>query len=149
MIKNLEVYSESKLKVSKALIKKVVVLLKSDLNFEISSLIINFVSAAKITLINSEFLDHHYSTDIITFNYSDSLAVLDTELYISADDALENAARFGATFEEEIIRLVIHGILHVTGFDDKNPADRTKMKRMENKLLNKYKIVLLGKKEAL
>jgi rRNA maturation RNase YbeY len=149
VIKNLEVYSETKHKVKKTLVKKVVLLLKKDLNFEISSLVINFVSAAKITLINSEFLDHHYSTDIITFNYSDNLAVLDTELYISAEDALENAAKFRATFEEEIIRLVIHGILHVSGFDDKTSSDRAKMKRMENRLLNKYKIVLLGKKEAL
>jgi probable rRNA maturation factor len=146
VIKNLEVYSETKHKVKKTLVKKVVLLLKKDLNFEISSLIINFVSAAKITLINSEFLDHHYS---ITFNYSDNLAVLDTELYISAEDALENAARFRAAFEEEIIRLMIHGILHVSGFDDKTPSDRARMKRMENRLLNKYKIVLLGKKEAL
>lgn len=149
MIKNLEVYLETKLKIRKTLIKKVVFLLKKELNFEISSLIINFVSAAKITLINSEFLDHHYSTDIITFNYSENPAVLDTELYISADDALENSVRFRATFEEEILRLVIHGILHVTGYDDKRPSDRAKMKRMENKLLNKYKIVLLGKKEAI
>jgi len=144
VIKNLEVYSEARHKVSKALIKKVVELLKNDLKFEISSLIINFVSAAKITLINSDFLNHNYSTDIVTFNYSDSLAVIDAELFISTDDALDNAIRFKAEFTEEIIRLVIHGILHVSGFDDKEKNDRARMKRMENKLLNKYKSVLLS-----
>jgi rRNA maturation RNase YbeY len=146
VIKNLEVYSEARHKVSKALIKKVVGFLKNDLNFEISSLIINFVSAAKITLINSEFLNHNYSTDIVTFNYSDSLDMIDAELYISTDDALENALRFRAEFDEEIIRLVIHGVLHVSGYDDKEKADRARMKRMENKLLNNYKSVLLSKK---
>jgi probable rRNA maturation factor len=146
VIKNLEVYLETKHKVRKTLVNKIVTLLRKDLNFELSSLIINFVSATKITLINSEFLDHHYSTDIITFNYSDSVTVIDSELYISTDDALENAVKFKVSFEEEIIRLVIHGILHVSGYDDKLSPDKAKMKRMENKLLNKYKIVLLGGK---
>ena len=146
MIKNLDVNLEAKLKVDRSLVKQVVSLLKKDLHFEISSLIINFVSAAKITEINTAFLNHNYSTDIITFNYSDNIGEIDAEIFISVDNAQQNALKYKVLFIEEIIRLIIHGTLHVSGYDDKKPGKKVKMKQMENKLLNSYKIILLGKK---
>jgi len=149
VIKNLEVNFENNAKINKSVINKIVVELRKDLHFEISSLIINFVSAAKITELNKIHLNHNYSTDIITFNYSDDKSVIDTEIFISTDDARENADKFYVSFDEEIIRLVIHGILHVTGYDDKTPSEKKKMKRMENKLLNNYKFVLLKKKNKI
>ena len=143
MIKNLEVNLDTKIKVSKTLVNNAVSLLKKKLDFEISSLIINFVSAAKITEINKRFLNHNYSTDIITFSYSEVPKNLDSEIYISVDDAAGNAGKFKVTLKEELLRLIIHGILHLTGYDDKNSKDRAKMKLMENKLLNSCKIALL------
>lgn len=126
--------------------KKVHQLIKNlsvDLRFSISSLDINFISAEKIEKINSEYLAHHYSTDIITFNYSELSNSLDGEIFISVDDAIENAKKYKVTVPEEIARLVIHGILHLLGYDDQKRAEKIKMKRQENKLLNTLKFILL------
>ncbi len=97
----------------------------------------------KSPLLIQQYLNHNYSTDIITFNYSGSKTELDGELFISTEDAEYYAEKYGVSFMEEIIRLVIHGILHIVGYDDMTPKDKTVMKQMENKLLNKYKFALL------
>ncbi|MFO7446513.1 MAG: rRNA maturation RNase YbeY [Ignavibacteriaceae bacterium] len=149
MVKNLAVNSETKHKVNKFLIHRVIGFLKKDLLFDISSLTVNFVSAAKITEINKNYLKHYYSTDIITFNYSANLTIIDAEIYISADDAQDNANKYKNSYNDEILRLVIHGILHVSGYNDKKRNEKLKMKRMENKLLKKYKITLMDKKDIL
>ncbi len=138
MIKNLEVNNSSKIKISKLLVHKIVGLLKNEFNFCISSLLVNFVSANQIIKINKNFLNHNYSTDIITFSYSAERNIIDSEIYISVEDAESNAGKFGVTFTEEILRLLIHGILHLLGYDDKTPKLKAKMKRVENRLCKKY-----------
>lgn len=117
--------------------------LSGNLKFSISSLDINFISAENIEKINSKYLAHHYSTDIITFNYSELSSSLDGEIFISVDDAIENAKKYKVAVLEEIARLVIHGILHLLGYDDQKRAEKIKMKRQENKLLNTLKFILL------
>ena len=138
MIKNLEVNNSSNIKISKLLVHKIVGLLKNEFNFTVSSLLVNFVSADQIIKINKKFLNHNYSTDIITFSYSGEYRVVDSEIYISVEDAESNAEQFGVTFSEEILRLIIHGILHLLGFDDKTPILKRKMKTVENRLCKKY-----------
>jgi len=126
--------------------KKVHILIKKlseMLKFSVESLEINFVKANKIKNINSKYLKHQYSTDIITFYYSDMVENIDGEIFISVDDAIENAKKYKVSLNEEFARLVIHGILHLLGFDDRNKKDKIKMKRQENKLLNTLKFVLL------
>ncbi len=115
----------------------------NELQLSIASLDVDFVSGSRIKNINSEYLDHNYTTDIITFNYSGSNTHLDGEIFISVEDAEENAKKFKVKPEEEITRLVIHGILHLAGYDDHKKNDKIKMKRLENKLLNTQKFVLL------
>lgn len=140
MIKNVTVNFYTKNgKISKILAHKIVGLLKKDLNFKIISLPINIISANQIKQINKKYLKHDYSTDIITFNYSGNTANLDGEIFISVEDTDFNAKKFGVTFAEETIRLIIHGILHLIGYDDKNHAEKQKMKQIENKLFNKYR----------
>lgn len=117
--------------------------LSENLGFSICSLDINFISAESIEKINSEYLAHHYSTDIITFNYSELSRSLDGELFISVDDAIENAKKYNVPVLEEIARLVIHGILHLLGYDDQKRSEKIIMKRQENKLLNTLKFILL------
>ena len=117
--------------------------LSDIINVSIASLEINFVNVNKIRKINSKYLKHKYSTDIITFNYSDYKKEIDGEIFISVDDAEENARKYKVSFNEEIARLVIHGILHLLGFDDMKKKDKIKMKRQENKLLNTLKFILL------
>ncbi|MEJ2617075.1 MAG: rRNA maturation RNase YbeY [Ignavibacteriaceae bacterium] len=138
MIKNLEVNNSSKIRISKSFVHKIVGLLKNEYKFSISSLLINFVSANHIIKINKKFLNHNYSTDIITFSYSAESMVIDSEIYISVEDAESNAEKFGVTFNEEILRLVIHGILHLLGYDDKTTKLKAKMKRVENSLCKKF-----------
>jgi probable rRNA maturation factor len=144
VVKNLRIFSSyKKYKTNKLLFHKLVSLLTSDLDFIVESLPINFISSDQIITINKEYLNHNYSTDIITFNYSGSNKNLDGEIFISVDDAKINAKVYNNSLKEELARLVIHGILHLIGYDDKKKSDFKKMKELENSLLNKYKITLL------
>ncbi len=143
MVKNLEVYNNSNKKIDKRVIHKLVNGLKKDLGFDISSLQIDFITPDQILTINKDYLGHNYSTDIITFNYSGNHKFLDGELIISVNDAETNSKIYSVTFDEEVWRLVIHGILHLLNFDDKKERDRRIMKRMENKLLKVHKFALL------
>jgi rRNA maturation RNase YbeY len=143
VVKNLEVYNNSNKKIDKRVIHKLVNGLKKDLGFDISSLQIDFITPDQILTINKDYLGHNYSTDIITFNYSGNHKFLDGELIISVNDAETNSKIYSVTFDEEVWRLVIHGILHLLNFDDKKERDRRIMKRMENKLLKVHKFALL------
>jgi probable rRNA maturation factor len=142
VIKNLRVYSsDNKYKVNKIHIHKLLNKLRKELNFCISSLPINFISSDEITIINQKYLKHNYSTDIITFNYSGNREDLDGEIFISYEDAKTNSIKYKNSLSEELTRLVIHGILHLIGYDDMKAKDLSKMKKLENRLLNKYKFV--------
>jgi len=144
VVKNLRIFSSyKKHKINKLVIHKLVNYLTNDLDFIVESLPINFISSDQIITINKEYLNHNYSTDIITFNYSGSRKNLDGEIFISIDDAKINAKGYNNSLKEELLRLVIHGILHLVGYDDIKTSDFKKMKELENSLLNKYKITLL------
>ncbi len=145
MVKNLRVYcSNNKYKVKKIRIHKLVTNLRKELNFSISSLPINFISSGEITIINKKYLNHNYSTDIITFNYSGSMDNLDGEIFICYEDAKNNSRKFKNSLPEEIFRLVIHGILHLLGYNDIKAKEYKIMKRQENQLLNKNKFLLFN-----
>jgi probable rRNA maturation factor len=141
-LKYIKIYSKYSF-IKKRKIHQLIKSLSIELEFVITSLEINFISEDRIKKINSEYLNHHNSTDIITFNYSEQLKSLDGEIFISIDDAIENSKKFNVSLSEEIARLIIHGILHLIGFDDQNKKDKIKMKRQENKLLNTLKFILL------
>lgn len=141
-MKNLRIYSNDKI-IEKKKLHQYVKFITKELNLSLRSLEINFIDSETIKEINKNFLSHDYSTDIITFNYSDAQNIIDGEIFISVDDAKENAKKFKVKFHEEIGRLVAHGILHLIGFDDTTPDQRKKMKNQENQLLKKYKFILL------
>ncbi len=143
MVKNLKVNSGKKIKIDKLLVHDLVKTLKEELDFDISSLIINFIPSNQILEINKEYLNHNFTTDIITFNYSGDHVLLDGELYISKEDAIYNAGKFGVSLIEEYFRLVVHGILHLMDYDDQNKSAKLVMKRLENKLVKACKIKLL------
>jgi len=138
VVKNLQVNICSKAVLKKLSIHNLVYFLKNELNFDISSLPINFIHSNQITGINQDYLKHYYSTDIITFNYTGDHKLLDGELYISVEDADYNAKKFGVSKKEEYFRLVIHGILHLLDYDDLNKSDKLVMKKLENNLLKKF-----------
>lgn len=141
-MKNLHIYSVQK-KIKRSKVHDLIKSLSVELNFLASNLEINFISGEDIHAINKSYLKHDYTTDIITFNYSDSLQKIDGEIFISIDDALSNSKKFRVTLSEELVRLVIHGILHLLGYDDQNLTDKKIMKRLENKLLSKNNFILL------
>lgn len=122
---------------------KLVGLLRDDLDYSVELLFINFIDGKEIQEINKEYLNHNYSTDIITFNYSGSYLDFDAEIFISIDDAKLNAKKYKVSLSKELRRLIIHGILHLKGHNDIKLKDRTKMKKKENYLLNKYNFALL------
>jgi rRNA maturation RNase YbeY len=141
-MKNVKIYGKVK-GLEKKKIHLLIKELSEMLKFSVESLEINFVNVNKIKKINSKYLNHEYSTDIITFNYSDIIEKIDGEIFISVEDAIENAKKYKVSLNEEMARLIIHGILHLLGFDDINKKDKIMMKRQENKLLNTLKFILL------
>ncbi|MFH1197658.1 MAG: rRNA maturation RNase YbeY [bacterium] len=138
-MKNLIVQSDSFKKLRKITVHQAVNALSTKLNFKVNSMGINFVSVEDIIRINKAYLGHDYSTDIITFNYSSEIDTLDGEIYISYTDALENSRKFGVKYSSEILRLIIHGILHMLGHNDIKTSEKRKMRLLEDKFLAELK----------
>ncbi|MBQ6682173.1 MAG: rRNA maturation RNase YbeY [Prevotella sp.] len=93
-----------------------------------------FVNDEKILEVNNEYLGHDYYTDIITFDYDEG-DVLNGDLVISLDTVRTNAQQFGKPYNEELHRVIIHGILHLCGINDKGPGEREIMEAAENRAL--------------
>ena len=93
-----------------------------------------FVDDEKILEVNRQYLGHDYYTDIITFDYCEG-DVISGALFISLDTVRTNAEQVGATYEEELHRVIIHGILHLCGINDKGPGEREIMEAAEDKAL--------------
>jgi len=113
--------------------------LKKAIDFSILNLELNFVSEKTIQIINKNYLNHNYSTDIVTFNYGKSSKEFDGEIFISLPDVKLNSKKFGCTFNEELLRVIIHGILHMLGYEDYSKKDYIEMKKLENLFLVKLK----------
>lgn len=96
---------------------------------------IYIVRAPEMARLNEKYLRHEGSTDVITFDYADSDAFLHGEIFVCIDDAIVQARQFRTSWQSELTRYVIHGILHLRGFDDIRPAARRTMKHEENRLL--------------
>ena len=93
-----------------------------------------FVDDEKILEVNREYLGHDYYTDVITFDY-DEPGIISGDIVISLDTVRTNAEKFGKTYDEELRRVIIHGILHLCGINDKGPGEREIMEAAENKAL--------------
>ena len=93
-----------------------------------------FVNDEKILEVNNEYLGHDYYTDVITFDYCEG-DILNGDIVISLDTVRTNAEKFGKTYEEELYRVIIHGILPICGINDKGPGEREIMEENENKAL--------------
>ena len=90
-----------------------------------------FCSDNYILDVNMKYLGHDYFTDIITFDYCEG-KVLSGDLFISIDSVRENAELYGATFEEELRRVMVHGLLHLVGYDDHTEEEQKVMRAKEN-----------------
>jgi len=97
-----------------------------------------FCSDNYLLEVNKTYLDHDYFTDIITFDYVEG-TLINGDIFISVDRVLDNSVEFKTTFENELNRILIHGILHLLGYKDKNKKDKLLMTEKEDfylKLLN-------------
>lgn len=99
-----------------------------------------FCSDKALLLINKKFLKHDFFTDIITFDLSSGKKKISAEIYISVDRVKENAKILGVSSRSELHRVIFHGALHLCGFKDKSKKDAEKMRKTENKLLDKFLI---------
>jgi rRNA maturation RNase YbeY len=93
-----------------------------------------FCSDEKILEVNRQYLEHDYYTDIITFDYTEGNRI-SGDLFISHDTVRTNAEQFGQPYERELYRVIIHGILHLCGINDKGPGERELMEAAENRAL--------------
>ena len=103
--------------------------------FAVGELNYVFCDDEKILAVNREFLQHDYYTDIITFDYSTRTRV-NGDIYISLDTVASNAQMVGATFNHELHRIIIHGLLHLTGQADKTPETKAQMTAKEEDALS-------------
>lgn len=94
-----------------------------------------FCDDAKILEINQTYLHHDFYTDIITFDYSEGDRI-SGDIFISIDTVRSNAEKYGTNFDDELHRVIIHGILHLCGLKDKSEADSKKMREAEDKALS-------------
>jgi probable rRNA maturation factor len=131
-------------KMNTRLLKQIVNELFAELKIETAELGINLVGAREMTLLNETFLQHEGSTDVITFDHlnsefgiRNSELKLHGELFICVDEAILQAREFKTNWQSEIVRYVVHGVLHLLGHDDLKPDLRRKMKREENWLVQK------------
>ena len=104
--------------------------------FAVGQLNYVFCDDEKILAVNREFLQHDYYTDIITFDYSTRTRV-NGDIYISLDTVASNAQMLGATFNHELHRIIIHGLLHLTGQADKTPETKAQMTAKEEDALRR------------
>lgn len=96
-----------------------------------------FCSDEELLEINMKHLNHNTYTDIITFDYTEAKKI-SSDIFISIDRVTENAKKFNVTFEDELHRVMIHGILHLCGYKDKSKADAELMRKKENTSLKLF-----------
>ena len=110
----------------------------ADYGFAVGNINYIFCSDERELAVNREFLGHDYYTDVITFDYS-TAQTLNGDIFISLDTVRSNAEMVGCRFEDELLRILIHGVLHLTGQGDKTPETKAQMTAKEEKALGKLK----------
>jgi probable rRNA maturation factor len=143
-------------KINARLLKQIVSQLLAELEVKEAELGINLVGEREMTLVNETFLQHEGSTDVITFDHAenvaqasrlrnlsskrkmpgrDACAALHGELFVCVDEAILQAKQFDTNWQSEVVRYIVHGVLHLLGHDDRRSAARRRMKRVENRLV--------------
>ncbi|MCB9002514.1 MAG: rRNA maturation RNase YbeY [Bacteroidales bacterium] len=118
-------------------VKSWIFLVAHNYKYNIESVNYLFCDDTYILEANKKFLNHDYYTDIITFDYTEMHDIF-ADILISVDTVKSNSKKFGTKFSDEILRVIIHGILHMVGFDDKVDEEREKMRAEENRWLKVF-----------
>lgn len=101
-----------------------------------------------VLALNRSYLQHDYLTDVLAFPLEETPGVVDGEVYVDLDTAAERHAEFGHTFEEEARRYVVHGLLHLLGYDDATPEGKAAMHTLEDRYLDASECEIDGRSEA-
>lgn len=143
-------------KINLRLLKRIAGALLADLKIEDAELGVILVATPGITRLNEKFLRHHGATDVITFDYTDDgraccsqpaaklgarrmpRSTLHGEIFICVDEAVRQARKFRTNWQSEVVRYLVHGILHLLSYNDSRPGERRKMKQAENRLLRQF-----------
>jgi rRNA maturation RNase YbeY len=129
-------------------------LLQELLDIESYDLCVTLISDRAMTRLNEEHLRHAGTTDVITFDYNDPATPdrIRGEIFVSVDEAITQAKRFRTSWPAEVVRYVVHGILHLVGHEDGTAEQRRAMKRDENRFLKaldgEFRLEKLGKQGA-
>jgi rRNA maturation RNase YbeY len=97
-----------------------------------------FVNTNYIVELNRQFLNHDYSTDVLSFPLNESVSPLIGEIYVNLDKVEEQAEDYEVTFDNELQRIVIHGLLHLCGYRDDDESSKRRMTALEDSYLNLY-----------
>lgn len=119
------------------LLKTITAALLEELYLTEASLEINLLGTEEMAALNETFLQHEGSTDVITFDYANKAPGLQGEIFVCVDEAVLQAKQFKTSWQSEIVRYIVHGVLHLLGHDDTTANVRRRMKREENLLLQR------------
>lgn len=114
--------------------ERIITSILKDYGCESATVNVIYLNDEDIHKMNKEYLDHDYPTDVITFTLDED--ELEGEIYIGVETAEENAKKYDAKIEEELLRLAAHGALHLMNEDDSTDEERERMHKLENKYLN-------------
>jgi probable rRNA maturation factor len=116
----------------KKLVRKIVKQILADEDIVCENLNLRFCDDVTIREFNKKYLSHDYETDILTFYYENDVNNYDGDILISIETVKANSIRFKSGFENELLRVVIHGVLHLCGYEDSTKSQKTVMKKKEN-----------------
>lgn len=123
---------------SRPLLRKTISRIIGDHGLQLNRLVYVLVNDESLYRMNKAYLNHDTYTDIITFDLSESKGLIDGEIYISFERVLENANRL-LQREDEFLRVIFHGVLHLCGYPDKTPAQKTLMRKKEDHYITLYR----------
>ena len=122
-------------KLNLRLLKEIIAATLEELEIKDAELGIVLIGSKEMASLNEDFLGHEGPTDVITFDYSEKRKQLRGEVFVCVEVAKKQAKEFGTTGQSEIVRYIVHGILHLLGHDDLQPVARKKMKREEERVV--------------
>jgi rRNA maturation RNase YbeY len=132
---SLQLYNTTRQEIPEEVLRRAVLLVLEKEGFSVESVTGIYCGSRMIRRINREFLQHDYPTDTITFRYNKGREI-DGEFYISLDVVRENAVRFAADFQQELLRVTLHSALHLSGIDDRTENERRNMQDKETYYLD-------------
>ena len=127
---------------SKKKIEKIVLKVFSELAYSNIKLSIIFTNRDFLSKMKEKYFNVEQYTDVIAFNFSEEKEIFEGEIYISIMDVKENAKLFKQSFDDEFKRVIIHGVLHLIGYNDIENKDKLIMKNMENKYLEEFNFTI-------